>query len=189
MNKICSESGCKQEAKRRGMCMRHYDRAIHARTIPVIQPRGLSIYERVNRRCKLNEDSGCIEWTGSKNEKGYGLIGISGVTKKVHRVRWEMSFGPIPEGKHVLHKCDNRACINLAHLFLGTHDDNMDDMNAKGRLVAHKGEKHGCAKLTEEQVRKIRSDTRLHREIAADYQIVKSLVGMIKRREVWKHIA
>src|SRR5687768_5479110 len=144
MKKNCSVDNCKEAARIRGMCMKHYDRAIHAKTIPVIQPRGLSVYERINRGGKLNELSGCIEWTGSKNEKGYGLIGVNGVTKKVHRIRWELLYGTIPSGKHVLHKCDNRACINISHLFLGTHDDNMTDMNRKNRLVAHKGVDHGC---------------------------------------------
>lgn len=188
MKTVCSVLGCKEHVRRRGMCAKHYDRAIHAKTIPVIQPKGLPTTERIERRSQINELTGCIEWTGSKNEKGYGLIGIARLTRKVHRVVWESSNGPIPKGVHVLHRCDNRSCINLKHLFLGTHDDNMADMNAKGRLIAHKGEAHGCAKLTEEKVREIRGDNRIHRAIAADYQVAESLIGMIKRRSIWKHI-
>lgn len=81
-------------------------------------------------------ESGCIEFTDWKTGRGYGQV-RSGTGKGVllaHRVSYEATNGQIPEGLFVLHKCDNRKCINPDHLFLGTHQENMEDAKHKGRL-------------------------------------------------------
>jgi HNH endonuclease len=88
--------------------------------------------ERFRRGLTL-APSGCIEWTGSKDPSGYGRIGIAGVRHRTHRLAWELVHGPIPEGIQVLHRCDNRPCCNVEHLFLGTNAVNMADRDAKGR--------------------------------------------------------
>lgn len=78
----------------------------------------------------------CWIWPGTRNNKGYGLIGKGGRGTggfTVHRVSWMIHRGPIPDGKWVLHRCDTPACVNPDHLFIGTHRDNMADMVAKGR--------------------------------------------------------
>jgi hypothetical protein len=75
----------------------------------------------------------CWEFAGP-TRKGYGQLGVgSGRHISAHRISWELANGPIPDGMQVLHTCDNPPCVNPAHLFLGTHQDNMDDMVAKGR--------------------------------------------------------
>lgn len=79
--------------------------------------------------------SGCWKWLGMINQNRYG---VSGRGKLAHRASWEMFKYPIPKGLFVLHKCDNPACVNPDHLFLGTHQDNMRDMVSKGRQA--KGE-------------------------------------------------
>lgn len=106
-------------------------------------------------------DQGCWQWTKNKDRLGYGRLKISLGTRllfktsSAHRFAWELIVGEIPEGMCVLHKCDNRACCNPDHLFLGTQQDNMQDMHKKGRgpkgykrakfdaaIAAHKGMSH-----------------------------------------------
>ena len=103
-----------------------------------------------------------------------------------HRVSYELHIGPISHGLHCLHKCDNPACVNPAHLFLGTNADNMRDRDAKGRVC--RGEDHADAKLTEKQVLAIRADNRPQRMIAEGYSISLTAVNQIKKRKTWQHI-
>ena len=110
----------------------------------------------------------CWLWTGArdKHPKGkgltYGSFGIGSRTDhscrhvKAHRVAWELTHGPIPDGVKVLHKCDTPHCVRPGHLFLGTQADNVADMMAKGRGVQLSGTQHGNAKFTAKQVADIR---------------------------------
>ena len=77
--------------------------------------------------------TGCWNWTESTAPNGYGRMSYNGTTDYAHRLSWNAHFGVIPDGLHVLHRCDNPTCVNPEHLFLGTHQDNMDDMMRKGR--------------------------------------------------------
>jgi hypothetical protein len=75
----------------------------------------------------------CIEWPHARTTAGYGKLSIGGKKWEAHRRIWYIRHGPIPKGMCVCHKCDNPACINLDHLFLGTQGDNIRDCYAKGR--------------------------------------------------------
>jgi hypothetical protein len=141
--------------------------------------------------------SGCWLWTESvtdtKNKRtgettpGYGA-GYMGnyVQRLAHILAYEAYSGPVPKGMHVCHTCDMRSCVNPAHLFLGTHVDNMRDRDAKGR--AAKGARQHLAKLTDALVLAIRADVRLFKEVAADYGISPSTVSDVKHRRTWKHL-
>ena len=99
---------------------------------------------------KTSSDRGCWAWTGTTSKDGRGRFGANYRSNLAYRVSWEIHKGTIPRGLFVLHKCDNPNCVNPEHLFLGTHQDNMDDKRAKGRLPL--GEEAYQAKLTEAQV-------------------------------------
>lgn len=102
--------------------------------------------------------SKCIEWWRSKHRNGYGQAYDRFEKKQVlaHRLIWQECFGPIPVGMFVLHRCDNRSCVNPEHLFLGSHQDNMTDMLKKGRSNSPRGEEKWCAKLTQADVEGMR---------------------------------
>lgn len=82
----------------------------------------------------VQKSDGCWEWTRYRLPNGYGRASAEGGGMDyAHRVSWRLHFGEIPSGLYVCHRCDNRSCVRPDHLFLGTHQDNMDDMKAKGR--------------------------------------------------------
>jgi hypothetical protein len=91
---------------------------------------------------KFTKTKGCWEWRGDHNAKGYGRLTVSGRNCRAHRLSWQLHRGPIPRGEWVLHTCDNPNCVNPAHLFLGTHTDNMRDCCAKGRARTQKSDQH-----------------------------------------------
>ena len=83
---------------------------------------------------KVDRSGDCWEWMAYRLPKGYGTMRIANRRKGLaHRISWEIHFGPIPTGMHVLHKCDNPPCVNPDHLMLGTAADNIHDMVDKGR--------------------------------------------------------
>jgi hypothetical protein len=111
---------------------------------------------------RVNKTETCWLWTGRVDVSGYGVFRVYGrgvCSIKAHRYAWELTKGPIPEGLRVLHRCDVRACLNPAHLFIGTDADNMRDKCEKGRQP--RGEAQGSARLTAEQVIAIRRDYRI----------------------------
>lgn len=89
---------------------------------------GASLKERLRSRVVPDPETGCHVWSSTLSTGGYGRVLVSG-----HRLAYELANGPIPEGLLVLHKCDNPACCNPDHLFLGTAGDNMADKSRKGR--------------------------------------------------------
>lgn len=132
----------------------------------------------------------CWEWTRYCIGNGYGRLTINRENVLAHRAAWMLTHGPIPDGLHVCHKCDNRKCCNPYHLFLGTRSDNMADCENKGRAnrPSNQGHLHGMSKLTEDAVRAIRSDPRKQKDVAAEHGIDQSTVSLIRRRKIWAHI-
>lgn len=132
---------------------------------------------------KIEKKDGCWNWTGLLNRTGYGIIGMSGRAKLAHRISFEAYAGRIPELMCVLHKCDNRRCVNPDHLFIGTRKDNADDRGDKGRSA--KGESNGQSKLSEMEVLQIIGDHRSQADIARSYGVSGSTISRIKSRKSW----
>ena len=144
--------------------------------------------ERFVRKHSPSDDRGCIEWTGAMYPTGYGSFWFDGRVQPAHRVSWMMFRGSIPDGLYVLHRCDNRKCVNPEHLFLGTHQDNMDDMLAKGRKAFLPGESSPRSKLTEADVVVIRS-LRGHvsqRILAKRFGVSKTAIRLAQIGRNWK---
>lgn len=131
------------------------------------------------------QPNGCWEWSGGKNASGYGVFCINSKPIPAHRASWEAHYNkPIPKGKWVLHACDNPACINPNHLFLGTHQDNVTDKVMKGRQS--RGETLG--KLSESDVLTIRNSSEPQRALAERYGVSVQNISKVQRREIWTHI-
>lgn len=148
--------------------------------------RKASLSERLAYYSTPDPATGCVIWTASKIRGGYGQLSWLGRSRKAQRLAWEAAYGKPASHLHVCHKCDVPACINPAHLFLGTIGDNMADKVSKGRQ--ERGEGHGLAKLTNDQVHAIRSDGRPQWMIAADYGVRPNAISRIITRKRWKHV-
>ena len=152
---------------------------------------------------KVNKNGDCWEWD-SCMRSGYGAFKLNGKSVSAHRISWIMANGDIPDGMGILHKCNNRCCVNPAHLYVGTQKDNVRDAIAIG---AHKmftavdaikayrsrpiGSRVGPSKLTENDVRKIRTlrDGGLtYRKIAGFYGIDHTTVISLIKGETWGHV-
>jgi hypothetical protein len=147
--------------------------------------RDSALESRFFAKVRKSSTSECWEWTGACRNRGYGAIKIAGRHEQAHRVAYLLYVGEIPAGMFVLHRCDNRKCVKPAHLFLGTHADNMRDMHQKGRNVPPRGAQQWASKLSPERVAAIRADGRPSFVIAREHGVHPSTVSRIRRGELW----
>lgn len=179
--RCCTVDNCGRAYFAKGLCQRHYERKRKSGQIEL-----LSLEDRFWK--KVNKTEGCWLWTGGKNADGYGIVCVASTREAAHRVSWKLHNGPIPEGRHVLHHCDNPPCVRPDHLFLGDQVANVADMMAKGRGLKSRGEQQANAKLTEQAVRDIRDSSLSQRALARKYGVKHKAIGCIKRRETWTHV-
>ncbi len=131
------------------------------------------------------ETDDCIEWRFAMHKTGYGRSGAD----LAHRAAYAIVNGGIPEGAWILHRCDNRPCINPRHLFLGDRRANIDDMVAKGRSV--RGVKQHRAKLDPEKVRLIRwlyAEGVGQRELGRQFGVSQSTIRPLLIGKTWAHV-
>jgi hypothetical protein len=151
------------------------------------------IMERFAAKVSPEPNTGCWLWTGYSDKHGYGVFSLAHrFTVGAHRAAW-MLFRGDPGSLHVLHRCDNPACVNTDHLFLGTAGDNARDRAAKGRnggttglsLPGVRGERHGLSKLSDAQAENLNRRFRAgepSRALALEYGVTRSYVYKIARR-------
>lgn len=138
-------------------------------------------------------NSGCWLWAGGTHPGGYGTVKLGGRWWKAHRLAWSLLGGSLPAGLHACHKCDTPACVNPAHIFLGTDADNAADKTRKGRggYGVTRGEKNPRTQATDEKVVTIRalSDSGMSApRIAAQLSLPVYVVRTIARRQGWRHV-
>ena len=135
---------------------------------------------------KVDKSGDCWLWTSTVNASGYGVFGygVPHQMRLAHRLAWLFTFGVEPDG-FALHRCDTPACVNPAHLFLGTQADNLAEMRRKGRERHARGEEAGKAKLTRQQVLAIRRSTLSQRALGALYGVSNTSIRSIQLRRSW----
>lgn len=144
--------------------------------------------ERFWRR--VTKTPGCWLWTGTRDEYGYGVVWANDSRNTAHRYSYRLHFGNIPDGLCVLHRCDNRVCVRPDHFFLGTNQDNMNDMVAKQRQC--RGESMHSSKMTVAKVIEMRrqhdEDGRSIFSLSKEYGIHNKSAHDIIFRKTWKHV-
>ena len=138
--------------------------------------------------------NGCWEWDHISSSHGGGVIWVNRKSILASRLSYEIFKGEIPKSMEVCHTCDNRACVNPDHLWVGSHADNMKDKTIKNRDNRQKGSKCHKSKLTEKQVLNIRSEYQYGKRgfgmisLAKKYGITQQSIDCILKRKNWKHI-
>ena len=136
------------------------------------------------------DSRGCTEWSGYRTANGYGRFLLKGRPTLASRIAWEFANGAIRDGLCVLHRCDNPACVNVDHLFLGTQLENVADMASKGRSCH--GDRHPKAKIGDEQAARIlllAKSGNLHQaKVARELGVAPSAICALVKRQTWRHI-
>lgn len=148
-------------------------------------------WDKVNK----NTDTGCWEWIGGKRDGRYGAFKLNGKNYRPHRLVYEwFNNKKIPNNLLICHKCDNPKCVNPEHLFLGTNQDNADDMVKKGRSSNgddRKGENNLGNKLKNNdvlEIRKLIKEGLTNIEIAKKYNVHHATISLIRLEKTWNHI-
>lgn len=140
---------------------------------------------------KVNKTDTCWLWTGGNRGNGYGIMTVNYVLKSAHRLAWEFTYGEIPGGLQVNHKCDVRLCVRPSHLYLGTQRQNLIDARERGRLKDRSGENNGTSKLTDGDVVKIRElykDGNRVEDLSKKFRVAMSTIYSVVSGRRWTHI-
>lgn len=132
------------------------------------------------------QEKGCWGWTAGRTAQGYGSVRVADRNHTTHRVAWNLAYGPIPVGKHVLHHCDNKVCCNPTHLFLGTNLENSRDRAQKGRSAKHNlGQKLDWTKVDE--IKRLWSSGQSGKELAERFGVSRQSIHNVVEGKSWRH--
>jgi hypothetical protein len=190
----CDVHGCEAKHYGKGFCHKHYKRWI----------KGDDLYRKASKRSMADPQyfwirasvtanaRPCWNWNGVLTQSGYGVAAVivGGVKyQRAHRLAYFFATGVHPRNCFVLHKCDNRRCVNPDHLFLGDHQTNMDDMAIKGRRAV--GESAGHHVLSESDVIQIKRNLKAGirpASLARQFNVSSGMVAHISKGRQWKHV-
>lgn len=181
VTRICSVDGCDLKPHGQGLCTKHHTRMLrygNVHTVKRQSNKGIPANQRFDMKHEKREGSDCHWWTANTINSGYGRFD----RMLAHRFSYERHNGKIPKGMCVLHECDNPLCVNPDHLFLGTQQDNIDDMVIKQRVNS---------KLIESDVVEIREmlkDGNGENLIAEKYGVTRSTINKVKLGRTWSHV-
>ena len=175
VNKIIPCVICAKPSVARQLCRKHYTSAWYSKTLDQY----LGITEQQAFEAKIQKIDKCWVWKGTKNEYGYGIFMIAGgKTVRAHRYAYALYVGQIPDGKIIMHKCDNPPCVNPDHLQIGTTAENNLDAAIKRRH--NYGTDHWNGRLTDDDVAIIRASTEKQSVLALRFGVHQSHISKIK---------
>lgn len=148
--------------------------------------------DRVKRRkialmeIDIDKSGSCWEWTGRRNKSGYGLTAIRGGSELAHRAYWQLVVGEVPGDMCLLHSCDNKKCVNPAHLRIGTHAENMAEAKERNRMRPMRGSDNGMAKISYQIAEEIRADkTSSNVSLAKKYGVSDVVISKVRLGKSW----
>lgn len=176
----CSVRGCECKHYARGFCKKHHQWRWKRGLLPAKESEMQRFWAKVARR----GDDDCWEWTGGRDSSGYGNFHANGELR-AHRFSYKLHFGKIEDGAHILHKCNNKGCVNPRHLKAGTHQENMQDMAASG---VQKGTRQKHAVISERISSKILDMLlagKKQRDVAEEFGICRAVVASVASGASW----
>ena len=185
--RMCEFPGCGAPWRGKGLCDAHlkqHNAGKPLRPLQIRRQRGMAAADVVRLFVSraVEDENGCLILSGIATNQGYPVIGIDGGVDRVSRVVLAQRDGPA-NGRHCLHSCDNRSCINVEHLRWGTHTENVNDMVVRGR--------HAAQRLTPDLVREIRDRVANNEKgyaLAKEFGVSSSAIYAIRDRRTWKHV-
>lgn len=187
---ICAVYNCERPAWAASLCGRHYHRRRRYGTTTIWLPLAT---DAVVENIDFAAEGGHHIWRGTRTPRGYGTLG----SRRAHRLVWELTRGPIPDGLWVLHHCDVTSCVNPEHLYIGDHAQNVADARARNRYRApakrnpRRGSNGPTAKLTEDlvlEIRRLYAGGARQVDLAEQFGVIQPTISQVVRRATWTHV-